>query len=843
MENEEYLDIEDGLSVGTMKIANKHDIFTEEEIDAINNKIPELDERLDRVEGEVIKKRDKSTLLTMEDMGQDVKEAMTGGSVAVVGKNAILTENIVDGQVTGEKTNFLVNENLNLFKGTFIKGYLHGDDNDPKYTKTQTAYTIAVDVKPNTTYSINKSKVGLDGGYYYLKIATFTKKVDDVLSEGDTVYADGSYINMNTSTQTEHTHVKFTTGTNDKSLFITVGRELAPYVEVMEGDYSGMVYNSYAPIYGTINTTANKIADGIVDSTKIIKGSIPLTDLKGVEKLPYNYIPLTDYEVISNAYYNSNWHEIVTNNTAYEVWNVYAEEDMYIRFNNIFRVKMFNSFTPNRNTFVSNVGGQDNAGLQTLLLPKGYMLGITIKLNSDSPVLEHSPCIKIDNLVVNVEDVMGKIKTSQIDFIGETRVNLFDGDFKNLYIFGDENIGYALRLTEGYKTFVADIKPNTTYTILKDETPMEPNGYYYFKLATFIETKANLLAIMQNSSEYPVNGSIQHTATAADTTRFTFTSGENDNCIVAVLCKTPDVYAELLEGDFSSYQANSYEPMLEFTEKVNVYNKQEVDAKILDLSNGIKVNSFKKVGENCDILLNGYVGYRFGRRISNSINLDTWLLRNGTAKGITLWSETDIEAPIKEVGASDFIGGIHGDEQYETVQILVDGILLDMNANYDMTFNNLTIFVKSTLYRCDSTTPVFTRYKKLEFEGTELIVSNKLICLVDDFRVERYTGCGLFSMYKDLITGYTVNTEPSLVTDRGLGNNKDMDCGTFFGDGYSVTLKTLYGKTDSYIGNVADFHSENRPRFKMYFDCIKSSGSYILMTNDILNTAFSIKIV
>ena len=48
-------------------------------------------------------KADKNEIFTMANMGQDVKEAMTGGSVAVVGKNAILSENIVNGQVTPEK--------------------------------------------------------------------------------------------------------------------------------------------------------------------------------------------------------------------------------------------------------------------------------------------------------------------------------------------------------------------------------------------------------------------------------------------------------------------------------------------------------------------------------------------------------------------------------------------------------------------------------------------------------------------------------------------------------------------------------------------------------------------
>ena len=44
-----------------------------------------------------------SKIWSMANMGQDVKEAMTGGSVAVVGKNAILTENISDYQVTLNK--------------------------------------------------------------------------------------------------------------------------------------------------------------------------------------------------------------------------------------------------------------------------------------------------------------------------------------------------------------------------------------------------------------------------------------------------------------------------------------------------------------------------------------------------------------------------------------------------------------------------------------------------------------------------------------------------------------------------------------------------------------------
>ena len=63
-------------------------------------------------------------------LSQEVREQMTGGSVAVVGKNAVLNENIANGQVTREKTNFydfslegnLVND-ISVTKG---RGY-HSD--------------------------------------------------------------------------------------------------------------------------------------------------------------------------------------------------------------------------------------------------------------------------------------------------------------------------------------------------------------------------------------------------------------------------------------------------------------------------------------------------------------------------------------------------------------------------------------------------------------------------------------------------------------------------------------------------------------------------------------------
>ena len=94
MENEEYLDIKEGLSVGTMKIANKHDIFTEEEIDAINNKIPELDERVGVIEDEI--DEINSSLDNMEN------EKATRQEVDIERKRIDNLTTLEDGSTTGD---------------------------------------------------------------------------------------------------------------------------------------------------------------------------------------------------------------------------------------------------------------------------------------------------------------------------------------------------------------------------------------------------------------------------------------------------------------------------------------------------------------------------------------------------------------------------------------------------------------------------------------------------------------------------------------------------------------------------------------------------------------------
>ena len=62
----------------------------------VKDEIEEINSSLDN-------KASKNEVFSMANMGQDIKEAMTGGSVAIVGRNTILNENIVDNQITNNK--------------------------------------------------------------------------------------------------------------------------------------------------------------------------------------------------------------------------------------------------------------------------------------------------------------------------------------------------------------------------------------------------------------------------------------------------------------------------------------------------------------------------------------------------------------------------------------------------------------------------------------------------------------------------------------------------------------------------------------------------------------------
>ena len=110
-----------------------------EEITSINKKIEQTEINFS---SQLEHKANKNEVFSMANMGQDIKEAMTGGSVAVVGKNAINNINIVDGQVYGTKTDFLeVDETCNLIDKSKLIPNMRVNGIDGELIETMGFYT------------------------------------------------------------------------------------------------------------------------------------------------------------------------------------------------------------------------------------------------------------------------------------------------------------------------------------------------------------------------------------------------------------------------------------------------------------------------------------------------------------------------------------------------------------------------------------------------------------------------------------------------------------------------------------------------------------------------------
>ena len=96
----------------------------------------------------------ESGVITNAMLSQEVKESMTGGSVAVVGKDSILEENIVDGQVSRVKTNYYTMDSTNLIVKhgyTLVQGRYYSPSAGYIEREGYSCFYM-IPISPNTTY-------------------------------------------------------------------------------------------------------------------------------------------------------------------------------------------------------------------------------------------------------------------------------------------------------------------------------------------------------------------------------------------------------------------------------------------------------------------------------------------------------------------------------------------------------------------------------------------------------------------------------------------------------------------------------------------------------------------
>ncbi|EPB8173077.1 hypothetical protein ACRTAL_002252 [Clostridium perfringens] len=227
---------------GTFKLIDAKDIAIDDtNIEDYTKKIKEESEKNNK---ELLKKANYDSVYNkkevdekvfhMDNMGQDVKEAMTGGSVAVVGKDAVRKENIVNKQVTYEKTNFMeLDKKYNLFDGNYIFASINGATPDFTFSPEKANYkTAVIQIKPNTKYSIIR-----DESSDRFKIATDTQIRD--LSSGFSF--DGSI-----KVFPETRNYTFTSGPNDTTLYVYVAsQDQDVFLQVVEGEQTSFSIDEY----------------------------------------------------------------------------------------------------------------------------------------------------------------------------------------------------------------------------------------------------------------------------------------------------------------------------------------------------------------------------------------------------------------------------------------------------------------------------------------------------------------------------------------------------------------------------------------------------------------------
>ena len=146
-------------------LVERSTVESSNEFGALTNallKIDGVNAELNNINSQLDKKANLDSIFSMANMGQDVKEAMTGGSVAVVGKNTILEENIIKGQITPPTTSFLKSKG-NLVDNSYFKitkgKYLNGNTGQIA-TTTNDNYVVVenfISVEVGKTYVFNSA--------------------------------------------------------------------------------------------------------------------------------------------------------------------------------------------------------------------------------------------------------------------------------------------------------------------------------------------------------------------------------------------------------------------------------------------------------------------------------------------------------------------------------------------------------------------------------------------------------------------------------------------------------------------------------------------------------------
>ena len=222
-------------------------------LDKSEQKLDETNAQLSQINNE---KLDKSGIVTMANMGQDVKEAMTGGSVAVVGVDSITQHNVVDGQITSRLTDFM-NSSTNLFDCNRVFSGNVGHEDGNFYNDEGYYRSDYIKIKSGKTYKFEQLEP-----VYFFRIAWYKKNYEFISGEQIT---NTESKNLIAPSEASFCVISFQVNPNESMFFGLKDDKYMPF------DYSYLEEKYYNPGDNLITYTIDNLFNPDVFRNKILE--------------------------------------------------------------------------------------------------------------------------------------------------------------------------------------------------------------------------------------------------------------------------------------------------------------------------------------------------------------------------------------------------------------------------------------------------------------------------------------------------------------------------------------------------------------------------------------------
>ena len=379
----------------------------------------------------------------------------------------------------------------------------------------------------------------------------------------------------------------------------------------------------------------------------------------------------------------------------------------------------------------------------------------------------------------------------------------------------------------------------------------EPLEVGYFGVTGLWTTTNNTQASVPVLYRVPSDCVIEFSTTLTDTTTYikeftydgvsyTRTANESGGATTTFTDTKSDRYYS-----FALFDANGYvtAPTTGYTIKVT---SPYYDLKGAGSSNEPEISYTYDQATEKLILICDKAKYIIQRQIKPSINLDAWRLYAGyiyvNGDWREMWNNTDAEGVIKIDNEADFIGGYHGDEIYDPAEtkIYIDNAVLDLTLNSSGLCKSVMLYQKSTVYRCNSSTEAFTRYKRVRIIGNDFNVQQRWISKIT-CSITRGPLC-LMQCPKTYIVGW--DTDQFLpISSANIPNDINLDKDTKIGNIYlkdnkMISIIAEVGYDNAYYTPwLTDFNGTGR--IKYYFDMYNGRT---LAIDDEIHSKFSFKV-